>query len=79
MNDPLPLACKGGSAAVITMGFSSVKAKKIIAKQGTYALATNPGRWSNATLRPIWWSKGAVLRLTLEKKEISSYHGDMLR
>ena len=49
VNDPLPSACEGGSAAVVTMGFSTEKAKKITAKQGTYALATNPRRWSNST------------------------------
>ena len=80
VNDPLPSAREGGSAAVETMGFSTEEAEKFIAKQGTYALATNPGRWSNSTPRPVWRSVGAVLWLPLEKKEISGYHGfDVLR
>ena len=37
VNDPVPSAHEGGSTAVETMGFSTGKAKKIIAKQGTYA------------------------------------------
>jgi len=80
VNDPLPSAREGGSAAVETMGFSAEDAEKFIAKRGTYALATNPGRWSNSTPRPVWRSVGAVLRLPLEKKEFSGYHGfDVLR
>jgi hypothetical protein len=49
VNDPLPSAREGGSAAVVAMGFSAEKAEKLIAKQETYAPATNPGRWSNST------------------------------
>ncbi len=80
VNNPLPSAREGGSAAVKAMGFSAEKAKKFITKQGTYALATNPGRWSNSTPRPVWRSVGAVLGLPLEVKEISGYHGsDVLR
>ncbi len=74
VNDPLPSAREGGSAAVEAMGFSTEKAEKFITKRGTYALATNPGRWSNSTPKPVWQSVGAVLRLPLEVKEISSYH-----
>ena len=75
VNDPLPSAREGGSAAVVAMGFFAEKAEKFIAKRGTYAPATNPGRWSNSTPRPVWQSVGAVLRLPLEVKEISGYHG----
>lgn len=77
VNDPLPSARE---AAVVTMGFFAEKAKKFTAERGTYALATNPGRWSNSTPRPIWWSVGAVLRLLLEKNDLAVYHGfDVLR
>ncbi len=75
VNDPLPSAREGGSAAVVAMGFSTEEAGKFIAKRGTYALATNPERWSNSTPRPVWQSVGAVLWLPLEIKEISGYHG----
>ncbi len=37
--------------------------------------ATNPTRWSNSTLRPVWWTVGAVLRLPLEVNVKGGYHG----
>jgi hypothetical protein len=77
VNNPLPSAREGGSAAVEAMGFSAEKAKEFMTKQGTYALATNPGCWSNSNPRPVWRSVGAVLWLPLEIKEISGYHGWM--
>jgi hypothetical protein len=31
------------------------KARNCLAKWGTYATATNPTRWLNSTLQPVWW------------------------
>jgi hypothetical protein len=51
------------------------KAGNHLVKWGTYATATNPTRWSNSTLQPVWWSVGAFLRLPLEANVKGGYHG----
>jgi hypothetical protein len=51
------------------------KAKNPLAKWGTYVMATNPTRWSNSTLQPVWQSVGAVLLLPLEVNVGGGYHG----
>jgi hypothetical protein len=65
VNNPLPSAREGGSAAVVAMGFSAEKAEKFIAKRGAYAPATNPGRWSDSTQSPIGRRVGAICWLPL--------------